>query len=932
MPIRFLCFLMGWACCAAYADTRKLDAQLGAQLHHYIANKPSPLARSAETPSEASVVVTVHFSGNALDDIKARGAQIRSVFGGVATINVPMSQLSAITAMPNVSRIEAPRRPVARLDKSVPYIKADTLRAGSLSQGWTGLTGKNVLIGVIDTGLDLSHRDFMDAQGNTRVVRLWNQRVVTEGTPPKGADGTALYGAECDEAAINTALKSNTANVCNPTDTGMHGTHVAGIAAGNGGATGNGQAAGRFVGMAPDAGLLVANAIDSQANSKNADPFLDAIAWMTRIATELNRPLVINMSLGSYFSNRDGTGSTERVIDNISGPGVIVVAAAGNEGDAPIRTELAPMTQGQTIAVTFQVQAGRTAEKLEFWSNGDNRYAVQLVCPNSAATTPWTAASTGNEASVLDNFDSAGCGKVEVSSTPPSPTNGDRQYVINLSDGSSNALTSGDWVLNIRADAITVSTEKLGIISGEDAQSATFTGNFKVLKTSGIITDTGSARRAITVAAFNTKDEWKSTQGVVGFEIGAIGDLSGFSSNGPRRVCSANSKYIDVSTTDGAKNAAECRNPVMKPDLAAPGAYITAALSKSSERAPKPDDTEADGVHVALTGTSMAAPHVTGAVALMLQANPKLTPELAKQYLFSQVQSNQYSKAANLPTFSSSVEMPPTPNFSWGYGPMDVASAVTAITGSSVLASTTTTTAATTTTTSTSTTKIVATTTSSTGQSVTTTQVGVTTTTTLGVVSVQLVKGWNLIGNGMNQTFDVTTAFGDSKLFTTVWKWVASKSAWAFYAPSMNSSTLATYAQGKSYEVLTTLNPGDGFWVNAAQPVNLSMPSATHLSSQRFGPTGSAALPKGWSLIAVGDSPLPNDFNQALGGTPPSTGGVPINLTTLWAWDSAASNWMFYAPSLLNAGTLEGYISSKGYVSFGSKALTPAMGFWVNKP
>jgi len=264
--------------------------------------------------------------------------------------------------------------------------------------------------------------------------------------------------------------------------------------------------------------------------------------------------------------------------------------------------------------------------------------------------------------------------------------------------------------------------------------------------------------------------------------------------------------------------------------------------------------------------------------------------------------------------------MPPSPNFSWGYGVVDVAATTLVVKSNASSVTTTTTTSST------------STTTSSTRAATTTTQVVSTTTTTLAALTVQLVKGWNLIGNGMNQTFDVTTAFGDSKLFTTVWKWVASKSAWAFYAPSMNSSTLATYAQGKSYEVLTTLNPGDGFWVNAAQPVNLSMPSATHLSSERFGPTGSAALPKGWSLIAVGDSPLPNDFNQALGGTPPSTGGVPINLTTLWAWDSAASNWMFYAPSLLNAGTLESYISSKGYVSFASKALTPAMGFWVNKP
>jgi hypothetical protein len=85
-------------------------------------------------------------------------------------------------------------------------------------------------------------------------------------------------------------------------------------------------------------------------------------------------------------------------------------------------------------------------------------------------------------------------------------------------------------------------------------------------------------------------------------------------------------------------------------------------------------------------------------------------------------------------------------------------------------------------------------------------------------------------------------------------------------------------------------------------------------------------------LIAVGDNKTPSEFNLALSTTPPTTSAAPLNLTTLWAWDAAVSNWMFYAPSLVNSGTLSSYISSKSYLSFGSKTLTPAMGFWVNKP
>jgi len=184
----------------------------------------------------------------------------------------------------------------------------------------------------------------------------------------------------------------------------------------------------------------------------------------------------------------------------------------------------------------------------------------------------------------------------------------------------------------------------------------------------------------------------------------------------------------------------------------------------------------------------------------------------------------------------------------------------------------------------------------------------------------------------MDQSIDVASVFGDKNLFTTVWKWIASSSRWAFYAPSMDSAALAAYAQNKGYDVLTNINAGDGYWVNAAQQASFNLSSASRVNSERFASTGNLSLQKGWSLIAVGDSPLVSDFNLALGGTPPSAGSIPLNLTTLWAWDAAVSNWMFFAPSLVNNGTLNSYITTKGYLPFGTKALEPSTGFWVNMP
>ncbi|MDD5029250.1 MAG: hypothetical protein PHH58_07095 [Rhodoferax sp.] len=194
---------------------------------------------------------------------------------------------------------------------------------------------------------------------------------------------------------------------------------------------------------------------------------------------------------------------------------------------------------------------------------------------------------------------------------------------------------------------------------------------------------------------------------------------------------------------------------------------------------------------------------------------------------------------------------------------------------------------------------------------------------------VNVVSGWNLLGNSTSTAIDVATAFGTSNV-TTVWKWVPATSKWAFYAPSMTAANLATYAANKQYDVLTSIAGGEGFWVNALNPFTVNLPNATAVSSGSFATT----LGSGWSLISIGDNKTPRAFNNALSPTPPSAGTVaaPI-LTTLWAWDSGKSSWYFYAPSLDNSNGLAAYTFGKSYLDFGTTGtLAPGMGFWVNKP
>ena len=193
--------------------------------------------------------------------------------------------------------------------------------------------------------------------------------------------------------------------------------------------------------------------------------------------------------------------------------------------------------------------------------------------------------------------------------------------------------------------------------------------------------------------------------------------------------------------------------------------------------------------------------------------------------------------------------------------------------------------------------------------------------------SLNVISGWNLLGNGMSTAITVANVFNNADKVTSVWKWLPASANWAFYAPSLSDGG-AAFAASKGYAFLTSIAAGEGFWVNAK--ATLAQPLAgTAVASSSFKTT----LASGWSLLATGDRPTPSAFNRLINNsdTPPSPGVVPVSVTTLWAWDPTRANWYFYAPSLEANGGLSAYITSKTYLNFGEGVLEPTAGFWVNK-
>ncbi len=205
------------------------------------------------------------------------------------------------------------------------------------------------------------------------------------------------------------------------------------------------------------------------------------------------------------------------------------------------------------------------------------------------------------------------------------------------------------------------------------------------------------------------------------------------------------------------------------------------------------------------------------------------------------------------------------------------------------------------------------------------------------IISLALIAGWNLVGNGVEAPIAVATTFNDATKINSVWKWVASARTWAFYSPSQTDGG-AAYASTRGYRFLTTINAGEGFWVNAISSLSIPLPFGAAVSSQSFRIGEIRWLLTGWNLIATGDKPTPNSLNCILNVTNCTFTATPEFMAAVWAWDAAKQRWYFWAPSLVNNGTLASYINSKGYLDFSSLQTTPAgtlsptTGFWVNMP
>ena len=433
------------------ADFQKLDPQLYFILSQVGIEKPAKgVIKSLNILNGSKNVNVVIKSTRTRTELAELGVRVYSQFGGdIFTANISINQIENLITNPNISYIQKSKIVAIQNDKSMTEIKAPQARQQY------NITGKGVIIGIIDTGIDWQHSDFRNPDGTTRIKALLDLSDPGDTNGDGILDGPDQYGGTFySEQQINNAL--NGLGTVNETDEVGHGTHVAGSAAGNGRATSNGVPENTFVGVAPEADLIIVKGTREHGSQNFSDvDYLNGIEFINNIASEQNKSCVINLSLGGSSGPHDGKDLSEQAIDELlsgsSAVGKAVVISAGNDGNKPIHASGTLGGAGSSVETKFDISSFTpTSSNLndyvifDGWYDGDNDLSVKVVTSSGRTYGPL---QSGRE----NGYDTPD-GAVYISNAKGGASNlhGDKQLLIQIYDYyDSKPPKAGEWKIVI---------------------------------------------------------------------------------------------------------------------------------------------------------------------------------------------------------------------------------------------------------------------------------------------------------------------------------------------------------------------------------------------------------------------------------------------------------------------------------------------------
>lgn len=586
---------------------------------------------------QVAVIVTVT-DGNVLTAIENLGGEIADVRGDMAIVRLTPVQMQDVAELSGVLGISLGYENRTHLLNARAESRVDQVQAGlDLPQAYDG-TG--VICGLMDTGIDPNHVNFLKEDGTPRIEKMW---VIT------GSNGAVRTLTGADKiASYSTDLSSST-----------HGTHTLGIMAGSykGNADLVATISDRTDGLynrrnAPVKYYGVATGADIApcAGTLDGNNVLIAAGNILDYAKEQGKPAVMNLSLGHNFGPHDGTTAACKYLAEV-GKEMLITVSAGNEGGTPLYIHK-DFKGGDNVVKTTLSKTNDVVGAVDIWGSDETPFDVTFVAVNKKTgdvvysykvpdfaendtTMSMSIQLTGTyynmpqyiRETAIDSLFSSRSAVIFNKTLDPSNNRFNVYITTSLGTGSVADIVPGLIVEGKEGAAVDMycngytyfySNGIAGYTDGDD---------------SGSINDLACGDNILAVGAYTNVSRWPSLSGIWSYEGAVKGSIADFSSYGK--------------SFDGRQ----------LPHIAAPGHAVVASYNyyyQSSGSNPYGEKLltarvahgDRESYWEEASGTSMSAPLVGGILALWLQADPTLTMDDVMEILEETAITDSYTEAS----------------------------------------------------------------------------------------------------------------------------------------------------------------------------------------------------------------------------------------------------------------------------------------------
>ena len=621
--------LLATAVCGSALAQSKINGAGRLMLDTYMAQTS---ARKAPAKDIIKTMIVTLNEGGTREDLEEIGAEVYSDFGDILIVGMPLSRTEELASLDAVKSVEFGNKSRVYMDIARESTGVDNIHAGTVEGlAGTSFTGKDVIVGLFDTGLDPNHAAFRKADGTSRVNSIYVTR-----------DGGKDLSYTTPDAVSAFDTEDNTAT---------HGTHVLGIIAGSNDVQGrysqygkNGVQTGTipYYGVAPDADIVIG------CGDFYNEEILRGVDLVVKRAKELGKPAVVNLSLGSNVGPHDPNSATSRTLDKLADDAIICISA-GNEGDSNIA--LKRPFRGSSINTFLSpatIDGAQVLYNAEFWNSTDDTFDLDLVLYNkstdkiiekhtitnlSGRSFTWNGANCPG----LKSYYASGAQVYVTSNVDP---NTGRYYV---SMQNSLQATSGNvrFGVNIRGkEGCTLNAYVSAIAVGSYSQDNVVFASENIKgyapgTPDGSINEMASGKRVISVGAYVSRATSTPFMNGTSYSGGGTrNDIADFSSYGT----TADNRDLPLICGPGAQIVSAISRYCTQYSDAYSKEAVTALSNSFSRISP----------YYPMQGTSMSSPFVAGTVALWLQAWPQMSSEECMDIMATTAKKDTYTNTTNV--------------------------------------------------------------------------------------------------------------------------------------------------------------------------------------------------------------------------------------------------------------------------------------------